>query len=111
MLDVVIVAHQGTDPENLYVGHQSAGSLLVRGRNLIANVTPSESILIDLDFPKEKLDQNMFPGIDSSIEVHTGFGDAHARSVSTVVHAQDFYIHRSLMTGRHHKYCPLYRRF
>ena len=62
---------------------------LIRGRDLIANVTPSESVLTDLDFPKEKLDQSMFPGIDSSIEVHTGFADAHARSVSTVVYAQD----------------------
>lgn len=83
---------------------------LIRGRDLIANVTPSESVLTDLDFPKEQLDQSMFPGIGSSIEVHTGFADAHARSVSTVVHAQVFYIHRPLMTGRHHRYYPLYRR-
>ncbi|TFY56696.1 hypothetical protein EVG20_g8828 [Dentipellis fragilis] len=60
-LNTVIVAHQGTD-----------------SKNLTADLT-------DLDIPMEKLDASLFPGIDPSIRVHTGFADAHARTAQTVL--------------------------
>ncbi|KAG6817307.1 hypothetical protein H0H87_010324 [Tephrocybe sp. NHM501043] len=53
-LKTVVVAHQGTDPSKLM------------------------PLLTDADFFLGELDPELFPGIDSEIEVHDGFRDAHA---------------------------------
>lgn len=61
--NAVVVAHQGTDPQSLL------------------------SISVDTDFHLESLDPTLFPGIDSSIQVHNGFADAHARAAPDVLSA------------------------
>jgi hypothetical protein len=62
-LNTVVVAHQGTDSSNI-----------------IADLT-------DTDFFLGSLDPTLFPGISSSIEVHSGFRDSHARSAPTILAA------------------------
>ncbi|KAI5123183.1 hypothetical protein M0805_003950 [Coniferiporia weirii] len=62
-LNSVIAAHQGTDPSSL-----------------LADLT-------DIDFPSENLDSTLFPGIDSSITVHSGFADEHAKVANLVLSA------------------------
>ncbi|PFH50218.1 hypothetical protein AMATHDRAFT_193495 [Amanita thiersii Skay4041] len=54
-LETVILAHQGTD---------------------VSKIVP---VITDVDFHLTNLDENLFPGIDPSIEVHDGFEDAHKR--------------------------------
>ncbi|KAF8887328.1 Alpha/Beta hydrolase protein [Infundibulicybe gibba] len=51
----VIVAHQGTDPSKI------------------------EALATDADAFQESLDSSLFPGISSSVEVHNGFADEHAK--------------------------------
>ncbi|KAH8104123.1 alpha/beta-hydrolase [Cristinia sonorae] len=59
----VIVAHQGTDPSEF------------------------EADLLDADFFLGNLDPSLFPGISSSIQVHSGFRDSHARSAPPILSA------------------------
>ncbi|TDL25796.1 lipase [Rickenella mellea] len=59
-LNTVVVAHQGTD---------------------------TVPILTDVDFFLAPLDATLFPGLSSSIEVHNGFRDTHARSAPGVLAA------------------------
>ena len=42
---------------------------------------PSIPLLTDADFFLTELDQSLFPGVSSSIEVHDGFKDAQAKWV------------------------------
>ncbi|GJE91299.1 lipase family protein [Phanerochaete sordida] len=62
-LKTVIVSHQGTDPSEL------------------------EPLLTDGDVEKATLDSSLFPGISSSIEVHSGFADAQASTAPQVLSA------------------------
>lgn len=62
-LNTVIVAHQGTDPSSLL------------------------SLLDDADFFLNTLDSSLFPGLSSSIEVHSGFADDQARTASDILSA------------------------
>ncbi|THH17778.1 hypothetical protein EW146_g3101 [Bondarzewia mesenterica] len=59
----VIVAHQGTDTSDIL------------------------PIVTDLDFFLTTLDSTLFPGISTSIEVHSGFGDAQAKAATQVLAA------------------------
>jgi hypothetical protein len=43
---------------------------------------PSIPVLTDVDLFLTKLDQSLFPGIPSSVEVHDGFKDSHAKWVN-----------------------------
>ena len=40
----------------------------------------SEAIATDLDAFQEKLDSTLFPGVSSSVEVHSGFAKEQAKS-------------------------------
>ncbi|KAI0339402.1 alpha/beta-hydrolase [Trametopsis cervina] len=62
-LDTVISAHQGTDPSNIL------------------------DLLEDVSFTLTNLDSGLFPGIDSSIKVHSGFAGAHALTAADVLEA------------------------
>ncbi|KAH7911717.1 Alpha/Beta hydrolase protein [Hygrophoropsis aurantiaca] len=57
----VVVAHQGTDP------------------------TQFLSDLTDADIPMENLNATLFPGVDSSVEVHSGFANEHAQTASIIL--------------------------
>ncbi|KAG1745924.1 Alpha/Beta hydrolase protein [Suillus paluster] len=57
----VVVAHQGTDPFKLL------------------------SDLTDANVPKKPLSVTLFPGVDSSVEVHSGFADEHALTASIIL--------------------------
>lgn len=48
------------------------------GRQLILPCS-SLPILEDVDIVLEELDQSLFPGVPSSVKVHSGFKDAHAK--------------------------------
>ncbi|KAF8159295.1 lipase [Crassisporium funariophilum] len=62
-LETVIVSHQGTDP---------------------SKIVP---LITDADFFLEKLNTTLFPGISSSIEVHSGFAAEHAKTATSVLAA------------------------
>ncbi|KZT24979.1 alpha/beta-hydrolase [Neolentinus lepideus HHB14362 ss-1] len=62
-LDTVIVSHQGTDPSEIL------------------------PLISDADIKKTTLDSTLFPGISSSIEVHSGFADAQAKAATDVLAA------------------------
>ncbi|EIW80990.1 alpha beta-hydrolase [Coniophora puteana RWD-64-598 SS2] len=59
----VVVAHQGTDP------------------------TQFLSDLTDADIPMENLNSTLFPGVDSSVQVHKGFADEHAQTADIILSA------------------------
>ncbi|KAF9011341.1 lipase class 3 family protein [Cyathus striatus] len=59
----VIVAHQGT------------------------NTSQIEAIATDADVFQESLDSTLFPGISSSVEVHSGFASEQAKTASTILSA------------------------
>ncbi|KIY53282.1 alpha/beta-hydrolase [Fistulina hepatica ATCC 64428] len=58
-LDTVIVAHQGTD-------------------SILALLTDAEILL-------EELSQSLFPGISTSVKVHTGFKNDQAKTAATIL--------------------------
>ncbi|KAF9236094.1 Alpha/Beta hydrolase protein [Melanogaster broomeanus] len=62
-LDTVIVSHQGTDTSEIL------------------------PIVTDADFFLTSLDSTLFPGISSSIEVHSGFAESHADTATQVLAA------------------------
>ncbi|KAI0825661.1 lipase [Irpex lacteus] len=62
-LQSVIVGHQGTD---------------------VDKVLP---VLEDIDIIQDFLNPTLFPGVSSSVKVHQGFRDAHAKSASAVLAA------------------------
>ncbi|KIK93724.1 hypothetical protein PAXRUDRAFT_33881 [Paxillus rubicundulus Ve08.2h10] len=57
----VVVAHQGTDPAQLL------------------------SDLTDADILMENLDPTLFPGVDDTVQVHSGFSNEHAQSASIIL--------------------------
>ncbi|KAF9241188.1 Alpha/Beta hydrolase protein [Melanogaster broomeanus] len=57
----VVVARQGTDPTQLL------------------------SVLTDTNIKKDNLDPTLFPGIDNSVKVHSGFADEHADSARIIL--------------------------
>ncbi|KZT69279.1 lipase [Daedalea quercina L-15889] len=62
-LDTVIVAHQGTDPEEIL------------------------PLIEDADVVKDPLSSTLFPGINSSISAHSGFANAQASTATQVLAA------------------------
>jgi len=62
-MDAVIVGHQGTNPEQFVED------------------------LEDADFFLSSLDPNLFPGISSSIQAHSGFQDVQASTATDVLNA------------------------
>ncbi|KAG2129110.1 Alpha/Beta hydrolase protein [Suillus clintonianus] len=59
--NTVVVAHEGTDPIQLL------------------------SDLTDADVLMERLNSTLFPGVDTSVEVHSGFADEHALTASIIL--------------------------
>ncbi|KAF8651855.1 hypothetical protein AX16_004629 [Volvariella volvacea WC 439] len=59
----VIVAHQGTDPSKI------------------------QALATDANIPQKKLDSSLFPGISSSVEVHSGFANEQAKTASAILSA------------------------
>ncbi|KAJ6561093.1 Alpha/Beta hydrolase protein [Mycena vulgaris] len=62
-LATVIVAHQGTDPTQIL------------------------SVLTDANFGQKKLDATLFPGLNFSIQVHSGFANEHAQTATLILAA------------------------
>ncbi|KAN0132756.1 lipase [Lactarius tabidus] len=67
-LDTVIVAHQGTDT-----------------KEFLADLTDAEIV-------RKSLDSSLFPGISSSVEVHSGFANEQASTAPTILS----YVNQSL---------------
>lgn len=59
--DTIVVAHQGTDLKKLYAD------------------------LTDLDIPFKSPDSTLFPGVDPSVKVHSGFADEHAKTALIIL--------------------------
>ncbi|TCD68520.1 hypothetical protein EIP91_010576 [Steccherinum ochraceum] len=57
----VVVAHEGTDPEQLV------------------------SVLRDLNIPPQRLDPTIFPGVPAGVLAHGGFTDEHALTAATIL--------------------------
>lgn len=70
-LNTVIVAHQGTNPSEMHVKIDPAYFMFSYNFS-------RESLVTDGDFFLKNLDSALFPGISSSIEVHSGFADEQA---------------------------------
>lgn len=45
----------------------------------------SESVLTDTDFFLDNLDEKLFPGVSSDVQVHNGFGEAHAETAQAIL--------------------------
>jgi hypothetical protein len=74
-LGTVIVAHQGTEPTQLYVSPVFPRCTAAHRHNPCGSFTD----LTDLDFFMELLNPSLFPGIPSSVRVHNGFAREQAR--------------------------------
>jgi hypothetical protein len=74
VLKMIIVSHQGTDFSKMYV-HVSSACIIKRLIPLICNSIPA---VTDADFFLTPLNPILYPGIDSSIQVHNGFGNSQA---------------------------------
>ncbi|KAG1906642.1 Alpha/Beta hydrolase protein [Suillus fuscotomentosus] len=59
--NTVVVAHEGTDPTSIL------------------------AVLTDANGLVEHLDSTLFPGVDRSIKVHSGFADEHAKTASAIL--------------------------
>jgi hypothetical protein len=62
-LKEIIVSHQGTIPSQIL------------------------PVVTDLDIVRTSLDPNLFPGVPSSVEVHSGFKDAQAKTATEILAA------------------------
>ncbi|OBZ73725.1 Lipase [Grifola frondosa] len=62
-LNTIIVSHQGTNPQDIL------------------------PLLTDGDLTLEKPDATLFPGLDSSIEVHSGFAQEQAKTATSILGA------------------------
>ena len=70
----VIVAHQGTNPKDLFVQFLHCSDF-----NKTADNPCSEAVATDLNVPFRSLDPTLFPGINSSVEAHSGFANEQAK--------------------------------
>ncbi|KAG1820718.1 Alpha/Beta hydrolase protein [Suillus variegatus] len=59
--NTVVVAHEGTDPTSIL------------------------AVLTDANALVEHLDSTLFPGVDRSVKVHSGFADEHAKTASAIL--------------------------
>ncbi|EJF58128.1 alpha/beta-hydrolase [Dichomitus squalens LYAD-421 SS1] len=59
--NAVVVAHEGTDP------------------------TQFLSDLTDVDIPMENLNSDLFPGVSSDVQVHSGFANEHAKTATIIL--------------------------
>lgn len=71
----VVVGHQGTDPSELSVRNRILSSFIYQYSSPVLR----EADLTDLDFSLENLDPTLFPGVDASVMVHSGFANEQAQ--------------------------------
>ena len=73
-LGEVIVSHQGTDPDEMW------GLLHSRAiHSTHCSDANSLPLLEDADIILEALDPSLFPGVSSSVHVHSGFAGSQSR--------------------------------
>lgn len=77
----IIVAHEGTDPTQLWVARSWTVSFI----DIKHIIYHSMSDLTDINILMGALDTTLFPGVSSSIQVHEGFRDEHALTASTIL--------------------------
>ena len=77
----VIVAHQGTDPLALWVTPTQLDWVI-----WILTCSKSVSVATDVQALQLPLDTKLFPGISSTILVHTGFRNQHSLTARTILH-------------------------
>ena len=77
--NAVVVAHEGTDPTELYV---YCPSVLCPP---MLTCLCSLSVLTDIEFVMDQPDPSLFPGIPSSVWVHGGFLSEHAQTAPTIL--------------------------
>ncbi|KAK0436915.1 alpha/beta-hydrolase [Armillaria borealis] len=74
----------GDDVQFWYVGYDPSLNTIIVGHQG-TDTTEILPIITDLDFFLESLDSSLFPGIGSSIKVHSGFKEAQADAATTVL--------------------------
>lgn len=80
------VGGDGTDTQFWFVGFEpSSKNVIVAHQG--TDFSSIKAILVDADIIKTSLDQTLFPGISSSIEVHQGFAESHSRSALDILAA------------------------
>ncbi|KAK0466794.1 Alpha/Beta hydrolase protein [Desarmillaria tabescens] len=76
----------GNDVQFWYVGYSpSLSTVIVAHQGTV--VTKIESLLTDADFLPTNLDPNLFPGLSSHIEVHSGFKETQKKSAEDILQA------------------------
>ena len=79
--DTVVVAHEGTDPTQLY----ALQTFQFCSNSWSWILTGSLSILTDVALVQESLDTTLFPGIPSSVQVHAGFRNEHTLTALAIL--------------------------
>ncbi|KAK0489331.1 alpha/beta-hydrolase [Armillaria novae-zelandiae] len=74
----------GDDVQFWYVGFDPNLSTIIVGHQG-TDTTKILPIITDLDFFLESLDNSLFPGIGSSIKVHSGFKESQADTATTIL--------------------------
>lgn len=76
----------GTDTQFWFVGFDTAlNSVIVAHEG--TNASSLVAWLTDFEFAMDNLDPNLFPGVPTSVLVHSGFAAAHARAAPEVLSA------------------------
>lgn len=73
----VVVAHQGTDPNEMYVP-LALKALVTPPYRMLRRL----AVLTDIQFHFMALDPDLFPDIPNDIEVHSGFATEHMKTAS-----------------------------
>ncbi|KAJ3934022.1 MAG: Alpha/Beta hydrolase protein [Lentinula lateritia] len=76
-LSSIIVAHEGTDPDS--------NNHIVLSLGAGTDPLQLESDLTDVEVLLASLDTSLFPGISSSVQVHDGFKNEHAKTASVIL--------------------------
>lgn len=76
----------GTDTQFWYVGFDSSLNTIVVAHEG-TNTSSFVSELSDIDIPKRSLDPTLFPGVPSSVEVHSGFAGQQQNAAPAILSA------------------------
>ncbi|KAF5393295.1 hypothetical protein D9757_000668 [Collybiopsis confluens] len=90
--ELTLAGGDGNDIQNYFVGDHS---IFLAREELLAKPPGSESDLTDIEVLLVSLDSKLFPGISSSVQIHDGFRNEHAKTASAILSAV-----KSLMSSK-----------
>ncbi|KAI6030939.1 Alpha/Beta hydrolase protein [Pisolithus orientalis] len=81
---VSLTGGDGSDTQYYYVGYWLSGDTVIVAHQG-TDTTKLLAYLTDVDIFLESLDPLLFPGISSSVQVHSGFANEHAKTAPTIL--------------------------